>query len=329
MGIWPDVAMTGPQPLSNIESVSLREVWPNEGSDFTPWLAAHITELGEALGIPLEMEETESPVGSRSLDILATDSSSGRSVIIENQLDYSDGDHLSRLLIYAAGKDADVVIWIAREFEEEHWLVLQWLNQRTDMQTKFFGVAVEVWRIEGSPPAPYFRVVAAPNDWRKRNVNNRRPVVPRGMRRKYRDFRIGVEERLRLESNLPFEPGSDHNHPWLAIGSAHGLRYSVDFRDRIYFSCQMDTRSGRSLEWCYSAFDRLARDKNAIESALGELEWTRQWQGKRGSQIASHYPEKFSDLSDSWAEVHSWVIERYRRFRTVFEPYREELLSSP
>ena len=310
-----------------MELVALRDVWPNEASDFTPWVAEHITELGEALGIPLEIGETESPVGSRSLDILATDTGSGRPVIIENQLDYSDGDHLSRLLIYAAGKDADVVIWIAREFEEEHWLVLQWLNQRTDTRTKFFGVAIEVWRIDGSPPAPYFRVVAAPNDWRKRNINDRRPASPRGMRRRYRDFRVGLEERLGLESELPFEPGIDHNNPWLLISDAHGLRYSVDFRNLIYISIQMDTRSNQSLEWCHSAFDRLARDRDCIESALGQLEWTRRWQGKRGSQIASHYSRRFPDALDSWTEVYSWVIERYSRFREVFEPYRKELFS--
>ena len=96
--------------LSRIEKVALRDVWPNEATDFTPWLADHITELGDALGIALETRERESPVGGRSLDILATDSSSGRPVIIENQLAYSDGDHLGRLLIYAAGKDADVVV---------------------------------------------------------------------------------------------------------------------------------------------------------------------------------------------------------------------------
>ncbi len=318
------------QPLARRDSVALREVWPDEASDFTPWLADHITELGEALGITLETVETESPVGSRSLDILATDASSGRPVIIENQLSYSDGDHLSRLLIYAAGKDADIVIWVATEFEEEHWLVLQWLNQRTGTQTRFFGVAIEVWRIDGSRPAPWFRVVAAPNDWRKRNVNVRGSVAPSGMKRRYRDFRIGLEEKLRLEPDLPLNPGKDHGNPWLSISDVHGIRYSVDFRTRIYFSFQLDTRgSNQSLEWCYSALDRLEEHKDHIESDLGQLEWKRRWQGKRGSQVASYYPRRFSDLSDPWAEVHGWVIKTYRRFREVFEPFREELLAGP
>ena len=287
-------------------------------------MADHITDLGEALGIELETQERESPVGSRSLDIMATDSS-GRPVIIENQLTCSDGDHLGRLLIYAAGKDADVVIWVAEDFAQEHWQVLQWLNQRAGTQTKFFGVAVELWTIDSSRPAPYFRVVAAPNDWRKSNV------TPRIPRKKYREFRKGIEEQLTLHPDLLFEPGDNHTNPWLAISHLNGLNYSVDFRDRIFFSFQLDTRGrgGQSLEWCHWAFDRLERARDTIESALGRLEWERRWQRNRGSTIVSYYPEKFSNVTDSWTEVHSWVIERYRQFREVFEPCREELLASP
>ena len=309
------------QSLSRIKRAALRSAWPNEARDFTPWLADHITELGEALGIELETLERESPVAHRSLDIMATDSS-GRPVIIENQLANSDGDHLGRLLIYAAGKDADVVIWITKEFEDEHWQVLQWLNQRTGTQTKSFGVVIEVWTIDGSRPAPYFRVVAAPNDWRKRNVVSRPP------RRRYREFRERLEERLRL-ADLPHGPTSDHSNPWLAISHLDGLNYSVDFRDRIFFSFQLDTRGNQSLAWCQWAFDELDKGKSDIESTLGSLVWERQWQGDRGSTIMSYYSEDFSDLTDSWDDVHNWVIERYRLFRNQFEPYREKLLASP
>ena len=312
----------GEQALSRIEKVALRKVWANEAKDFTPWLADHISVLGEALGIELETQERESPVGSRSLDIMATDSS-GRPVIIENQLAGSDGDHLGRLLIYAAGKDADVIIWVAQDFAEEHWQVLQWLNQRTGTETKFFGVAVELWKIDSSRPAPYFRVVAAPNEWRKRNV------TPRISRKQYREFRRGLEEQLLHETDLPFTPGDDHTNPWLAISHVDGLNYSVDFAGRIFFSFQLDTRGGQTLEWCQWAFDQLVADKDAIETELGELEWQRRWQRKRGSTIVSHYPERFPDVADSPTEVCRWVTERYCQFREVFELYRDDLLSSP
>ena len=309
--------------LSRIETVDLREVWPKEDRDFTPWLGEHITELGNALGIRLVKVETESAVGNRSLDILANDEN-GRPVVIENQLEYTDGDHLSRLLIYAAGKDADIVIWVAREFEDEHWQVLQWLNQRTDTQTRFFGVAVEVWRIEGSPPAPYFRVVSAPNDWRKSGGG----AGGLGKRRKYRDFRQQLEDQIKSESDLPLDKGSDHSSPWLAIHFDDQFRYSVDYRSQIYVSFQIEARGRQNLEWCYSAFERLEMDKIAIESSLGELEWTKIWQKTRGSQIACHYHKRFPEMQEpEWSEAHKWIIEKYRAFREVFEPYRNELLA--
>ncbi len=307
------------QGLSKIRKVELRSIWPNEARHFTRWLAKHIADLGEALGIELETQERESPVGSRSLDTLATDGS-GRPAVIENQLTSSDGDHLARILIYAAGKDADTIVWIARDFENAHWQVLQWLNQRTGTQTRFFGVAIEVWKIDDSRPAPHFRVVAAPNDWRKQNIVLRTP------KKRYREFRRRLEKKLK-ESDLPLGQWKDHDKSWLAIKHVDGLNYSIDFPHRIYFSYQITTRSGRSLNWCRRAFDRLHRDRDQIESRLGKLEWNRQWKPNRGSTIISHYPDNYSDLTDPWAEVHDWTIDRYRLFREVFEPYREELMA--
>ena len=249
-------------------------------------------------------------------------------VIIENQLEYSDGDHLSRILIYAAGKDADVIVWIAKEFEEEHWLVLQWLNQRTEATTKFFGVAIEVWSIDDSPPAPHFRVVAAPNDWRKQNISERRSAAPREMGKKYYGFRSSLRDKLDGEVDLPKVRKTENSNPWLVLASADGLRYAVDFRDKIYVSLQMDTSGSDNrlnLEQCHAVFDRLEEDRETFESALGPLEWKREWGRERGSQIASHYPEKFQDALDSWDEIHSWIISTYRKFREAFEPYRQEL----
>ena len=293
------------QSLSRMESVSLREVWPDEARDFTPWLAEHITELGDALGISLGIDERESAVGRRRLDILATDINSGHTVIIENQLEDTDGDHLSRLLVYGAGKDAAVVVWIASEFDDEHRQALQWLNERT--RTEFFGVAIELWRIDGSRPAPHFRVVVAPNDWRRRKANYQRHVT----KRRHRTFWTGLEQKLGLEQTLPRElERSDDAPDWLGISKVAGIYYEVDLDgDAINLHFTLDTTQ---------AFDQLASDKDAIEDKLGKLEWTREWSGQ-GSYITKRYCRAFSELSDDeWDDVYEWLVDSYRLALDVF-----------
>ena len=45
------------------EIKDLREVWPHEEHDFTPWLAKNIGVLSDTVGIDISIEETESSVG--------------------------------------------------------------------------------------------------------------------------------------------------------------------------------------------------------------------------------------------------------------------------
>ena len=104
--------------FGELKTLNPRIAWPNEARDFTPWLAAHITTLGEVLEMQLELTGTETRVGDFSLDILAKDLNSDRQVIIENQFGSTNHDHLGKLLTYAAGLDATAVIWIAEEIRE-------------------------------------------------------------------------------------------------------------------------------------------------------------------------------------------------------------------
>lgn len=120
---------------------------------------------------------------------------------IENQLEETDHEHLGKLLTYAGGSDVRIVIWIARDFRDEHRQALDWLNQRSDEETEFFGVAVEIWTIDDSRPAPHFRIVAAPNHWSKHqrqtadSARAQRRVSERGIR--YQEFFEDLLQELR------------------------------------------------------------------------------------------------------------------------------------
>ena len=147
----------------------LRSIWPHEEQDFSKWLAQkeNLEQLSDAIEIDLELEETESPVGSFSVDIYARESGSSRGIIIENQLEDTDHDHLGKIIMYAAGKDAEIIVWIVKRARDEHKQAIGWLNQHTDENIGFFLIEIELWRIGDSLPAPRFNVVERPNEWAK------------------------------------------------------------------------------------------------------------------------------------------------------------------
>jgi hypothetical protein len=147
----------------------LRSVWPHEANDFTKWLAqeANLAELGNNIGIDIDLEERESSVGSFNVDIYAVESGTGRKIIIENQLEDTNHDHLGKLITYASGKGAEVIVWIVKRARDEHRQAIEWLNRHTDSNIGFFLVEIELWQIDDSLLAPKFNVVEKPNDWAK------------------------------------------------------------------------------------------------------------------------------------------------------------------
>jgi len=159
--------------LGKLELVPLRSIWKHEANDFTPWLSNHIQELGDALGIELEVEDIEVPVGPYYADILAKDTGTGQYVVIENQLEKTNHDHLGKCLTYASVLDAKTVIWIASEFTDEHKKSLDWLNDHTSDEIELFGVKLELLRIDNSIPAVNFNILSSPNDVVKQVVKRK------------------------------------------------------------------------------------------------------------------------------------------------------------
>ena len=157
----------GAVELGELERVDLRDAWKNEAQDFTPWLAQpeNLERLGRALGLQLEVQAIEQNVGPFRADVLCKEIGSEGLVLIENQLEATDHNHLGQILTYAAGLEARKVVWIAARFTGEHPAALDWLNRNTSDELNFFGIEVELWRIGKSEPAPRFHLVAWPNEW--------------------------------------------------------------------------------------------------------------------------------------------------------------------
>lgn len=149
--------------LGILKTVTARQKWANEARDFTPWLANNINELNNALGLELEVENTEVAVGPYSADILAKDTGTGKYVVIENQLEKTNHDHLGKAITYASVLDASTIIWIATDFTEEHKKALDWLNDHTSDDIFIYGVQVELWQIDNSNAALKFNIISKPN----------------------------------------------------------------------------------------------------------------------------------------------------------------------
>jgi len=156
-------------PLGRLEKVELRDYWKDEAKDFTPWLTEddNINLLGEVVGMELEVQRKEAKVGTFSADILCKDINTDRYVVIENQLERTDHDHLGKVITYCSGLDAYTAIWIAKTFDEEHRAAIDWLNSITDDNYNFFGIELCLYRIGDSAWAPQFDIVAKPNNWSK------------------------------------------------------------------------------------------------------------------------------------------------------------------
>lgn len=155
--------------LGRLEEVDVRKLWSHEQYDFSNWLAKeeNIDLLNEALGLTLVDIEKEVFVGSYRCDIVANDETTGERIIIENQLEQSNHDHLGKVITYASGLDAKVIVWIVKEAREEHRSAVEWLNNNTNKDINFFLIEIHAYKIGDSLYAPKFEIVEKPNDFIK------------------------------------------------------------------------------------------------------------------------------------------------------------------
>lgn len=299
--------------LGKIREVDLREVWPNEAQSFTPWLQENPEELGEILGLELELEREKS-VGAFSLDLFGTDLSTGKHVVVENQLEKSDHSHLGQLLTYAGGLESGTVVWIAKEIRPEHRAALEWLNSVTDNDTNFFGIEIKAIRIGDSQPAPWLDLVVQPNSWSKSLRESTASSYESDRSRAYSGFWQALIDKV-SEAHPEFRGRHAWGRTWFPMtlgisGVTINLVFgSMGLRVEYYFgSSNADLNLMR--------FESLLEAREGIETIVGEaLEWD-PMEGKKASRISLYGPKDGDVLKiDMWPSYLDWFSSAFEKMR--------------
>jgi len=304
--------------LARLKRVDPREVWNSEAREFTPWLRDNISILSEAVRLDLEVIESEGAVGDFKVDIVAKDLGSGRTVVIENILGPTNHDHLGKLLTYAAGRNARAAILIATDFRDEHAKTLEWLNEISNGDPLFFGVKVEVLRIEDSPPAPDFQVVVEPNEWNPDVIPDLSPK-----QRAYQEFFTSLVQKVR--EKRPGFTSATKGLPqnWFSFPAGRtGFSYSVSFARQSRMRVELYIDMG-DADKNKSAFDRLRSEQEQIENETGpglNLEWERLPE-RRACRIAAYFePVAIDSPPEDLQNAMEWAIETLMQFDSVFRP---------
>jgi hypothetical protein len=188
--------------IGKMERVKLRDVWKHEAKDFSSWLFENIEILAEELDIDIIAVEKEKKIGSFSADIIA-EGSTGETILIENQLEKTDHNHLGQLLTYVSNLEAKKAIWISKEPRSEHERVIEWLNELTS-DVDFYLVKIEAYKIGDSIPAPKFTVIAGPTESGKVVGSEKKELAERHKKRLkfWKSLLEKSKKRTPLHSNI-------------------------------------------------------------------------------------------------------------------------------
>lgn len=302
--------------LGKLERVELRIQWRDEAKDFTPWLAKEVNLqlLGEAIDLEIELEDMEVPIGNFKADIVARDVETNRQIIIENQLSKTNHDHLGKIITYASGLEANIVIWITSSITEEHRQAVDWLNEISSEEYSFFAIEMELWRINDSIPAPKFNVVCSPNEWAKRAKEVSKSAALTETKSLQLDFWNSLRDYF-TENGTFLRLRKPRPQHWytMAIG-----------RSKFHISLSVNTMSNRlgcelymRGEQAKKAFTLLQEKQQEIESEFGEdLDWQELPEGQDCRIILN----RNGDIKDreKWDEYFSWFHEKAEALYKVF-----------
>lgn len=309
--------------FGTLENVGVREAWPNEAHNFTPWLSDNLDRLSEVIGIPLEPEGTEVQVEQFSADIFARNPLNDSSVLIENQLEGSDHTHLGQILTYLAGLEAETVIWVARSFQQAHLSAIRWLNENTNDPFAFFAIQVKVVKIGNSPLVPIFEVRERPSEWDRqiRALSQNKTGEQSELTKSRQEFWAYYSKRYPDDGIPPGRKAANAYHPVkVKNGELRIVQYHAQWGIGIYIT-------GRHREAQEIVVERGQPYVPALIKALG-------FDPEHPPAIFSEDPDSYYAHTgfkidprnpDNWAKATDWLHERLNTYRKVLSgPIEQE-----
>ena len=308
--------------IGKLKEVDIRELWKHEQYDFSEWLSKkdNIENLNEKIGLTLVDISKETYVGAYRCDLVAKDETTGIKVIIENQLEISNHDHLGKIITYASGLDAKVVVWIVKEAREEHRSAIEWLNNNTNNNVNFFLIEIHAYKIGESDPAPYFQIVEQPNDFIKNNKSSNRD----GSINKSQSQRIEFWNQFNnvvIARGKPFNIRKATTDHWynVAIGTSEAhIEITLVNKDSL-IGVELYITDNKEF------FDKLFEKREIIEEELGfKLDWRRLDNSKASRIIYNIRGLNFDDHSN-YNELMNKVIDITVIMRNTFKKIPKKL----
>lgn len=306
------------QKIGKLTEVDVRELWKHEQYDFSEWLAKedNIEYLNDILGLTLVDVDKEVFVGPYRCDIVAKDETSGITVVIENQLEGTNHDHLGKIVTYASGLNAKTIVWIVKDAKEEHRAAIEWLNNNTNSEINFFLIEIHAYKIGDSEPAPMFEVVEKPNDFVK---HSKAPVTDKELNKSQSERLVFWEQfnQIVINRGKPFNLRKATTDHWydIALGTSDA-HVAIDLVSRSnYIVVEVYINDKKEL------FDSLLSYRETIENDLGfEMEWDR-IDNKKASRIKYRIPGLDFDDHSNYDELMNRIIDVAVKVRDVFSPY--------
>lgn len=304
--------------IEKLTEVDVRELWSHEQLDFSNWLARdeNLEYLNDIIGLTLTDADKEVYVGSYRCDIVAKDETSDITVIIENQLESTNHDHLGKIITYASGLDAKVIIWIVKETKEEHRAAIEWLNNNTNKNINFFLIEIHAYKIGNSNPAPKFEVVEKPNDFIKRSKTNSNDNE---LNKRQVERKIFWEQfnNVLVKKGKPFNLRKATTDHWyeVAMGTSEAHVSISLINKNNHIVVEVYVSDNKDL------FDNLFKHKDKIEQELGfKLIWDR-LNNKKASRIKYIIDGLDFNHHDNYEKLMNQSIAAAVSMRDTFKKY--------